>query len=1020
MKFKLYLITSLLFLSSFNLFSQEYEDFHPYLYWKQIETKHFFINFHEGTENTAYILAKIAEEVYPAITEIYNYEPDSKISLIVKDHSDYSNGAAYYYDNKIELWASSLDVDLRGTHNWLRNVFTHEFTHMIQLQTSMKFGRKLPAFYLQWMGYESERRPDVLDGFPNVMVSYPIPGVSIPAWFAEGTAQYNNPDIRYDFWDSHRDMLLRMYALRDSLLSWGDMGTFGKTSLGNESSYNSGFSLIQYISEKYGFEKVKEISYNMSSVFQFTIDGAIEKALGKTGEQVYNEWREFVKEDYNIRSKKITQNEIMGEIIEPNGFGNFYPIFSSNGEKIYYTSNQNHDYFGASAIFEYDLNLKKSKQVTFGVRSDISLSPDSSKIFYSKHNAINIRGELYYDIYYYDIDLKKESRLTFGKRAYSPSMSPDGSKITYISQKDGTVNLFIINSDAKEETQLTLFGNQEQIYSPKWSPDGTKITFSYSTKDNRDIAVVDATGENLSFLLSESYDERNPVFSKDGKYIYYSSNMTGIFNIYRYDIAEKKNEQLTNVLGGAFMPNLNSNGDLVFSLYHFGGFKIALIKNAQPLTLNDNDYIIRYPVKKELFNKWTYLNNYDDTKLENFKVNDYSYVFQSLSFYPILRFDNYNTHNRFIDNIKPGLYIGSSDILEKYGFFAGGFLNLKMERDLFLMFDYKDRIPFLYNLGLTPILSMELYSISRATESNIELPLWDIPVDVGLNMMELNLSATHKIINNRTYLKFLYRYSKYWSVIGNFVLPDIGQQVRSSTDDYLKGSMVELDFSTKNILPSRFQEINPIGYKLRLKLDYEMNDFNGDNEYEIKNGLLFPKYKKYNFPRLEIKYTHSVPLPFWSHTFAFEINSANIFGPPVDEFFNYYIGGFSGMKGYTYYAIGGNDALRLSAAYRFPIATGLDFKLAHIYFDKLYVSLFFDYGNAWVSGTKINDFKKDIGLELRLETFSFYMYPTRIFVSSAYGFDEFTNEYNKKQITYGKEWKFYLGVLFGFDIFDIN
>jgi hypothetical protein len=286
--------------------------------------------------------------------------------------------------------------------------------------------------------------------------------------------------------------------------------------------------------------------------------------------------------------------------------------------------------------------------------------------------------------------------------------------------------------------------------------------------------------------------------------------------------------------------------------------------------------------------------------------------------------------------------------------------------------------------------------------------------------MEVNLSATHKIINKNTYLKFLFRYSKYWSVIGNFILPEVGQQIRSSTDDYLRGTGFGLDFSTKNILPSRFQAINPVGYKLHVKLDYEMNNFNSDNRYEIKNGLLVPLYNKYNFPKIEIKYTHSIPLPFWSHTFSLELYSANIFGPPVDEFFNFYIGGFSGMKGYTYYSIGGNDAFRLNVAYRFPIATGLDFRLAHIYFDKLYASLFFDYGNAWASGTKLNDFKKDIGLELRLETFSFYMFPTRIFVSSAYGFDEFSNVYNKKLITYGKEWKFYLGILFDFDIFDIN
>ena len=41
---------------------------------------------------------------------------------------------AYYYDNKIVIWASPLDFELRGSHRWLQNVITHEFAHIISLQ----------------------------------------------------------------------------------------------------------------------------------------------------------------------------------------------------------------------------------------------------------------------------------------------------------------------------------------------------------------------------------------------------------------------------------------------------------------------------------------------------------------------------------------------------------------------------------------------------------------------------------------------------------------------------------------------------------------------------------------------------------------------------------------------------------------------------------------------------------------------------------------------------------------------
>jgi len=163
---------------------------HPELKWLTIESKHAIVHFHEGGERTAREVAGIADLVYEPITSLYDYEPDGKINWIIRDHDDYSNGAAYYYDEKIEIWATPLDFELRGQHHWLYNVVTHEFTHMIQLGASRKGPRWMPQVYFQGFGYEPERRPDVLYGYPNAIASWPVIGTVIPMWFAEGTAQW--------------------------------------------------------------------------------------------------------------------------------------------------------------------------------------------------------------------------------------------------------------------------------------------------------------------------------------------------------------------------------------------------------------------------------------------------------------------------------------------------------------------------------------------------------------------------------------------------------------------------------------------------------------------------------------------------------------------------------------------------------------------------------------------------------------------------------------------------------------
>ena len=117
---------------------------HPELNWQSFDTEHFTFHFHQGTKRTAFAAAKIAEDIYLPVTTLYNYQPSDKIHFIIKDTDDYSNGAAYFFDDKVEIWSQNLDYIMRGTKNWLRDVVTHEFIHMIQIQKSIKTSKTVP------------------------------------------------------------------------------------------------------------------------------------------------------------------------------------------------------------------------------------------------------------------------------------------------------------------------------------------------------------------------------------------------------------------------------------------------------------------------------------------------------------------------------------------------------------------------------------------------------------------------------------------------------------------------------------------------------------------------------------------------------------------------------------------------------------------------------------------------------------------------------------------------------------
>lgn len=1010
----------------------QFNEYHPEVNWFTIETEHFSVHFHEGAERTAKVIAKIAEEIYEPITSLYGYKPE-RVHFVIKDIDDYSNGATYFFDNKIEIWAPPLDTDLRGTHHWLRNVISHEFTHMVQLQSAMKFKRNFPAIYFQVLNYERERRPDVLYGFPNVIISYPIPSINVPQWFAEGTAQYMRNEFQYDFWDSHRDMILRSYVLDGNMLTWNQMAVFDKTSLGNESVYNSGFALVSYIAYKYGEKKLIEINNRLKDKLSFTIDEAIKKVLNISGEELYNEWKEFLKDYYSKNTEIIRKNLFTGNLIEPEGFGNFYPTFSPDGSKLYYLSNKNEDYF-LTSLYVYDFNTKKSQLVQQGVRSTFSITPDGNKIIYSKLTEKNKNLVKIHDLYIYDLIQKKEKRLTYGLRANNPSLSPDEKTIVYVSQKDGTLNLFLIDIEGKNQRQLTYFQNGEQVYNPKFSPDGSKIIFDYSLNESRDIAICDLDG-NIDFVLAEkNVDERNPVFINQDEIIY-SSDKKGIFNLFVYNLKTGVSRQITNVVGGAFMPAVSFKGELAYAGYTSTGYKIFHLDRIDTTDFSEipsyNYRLFTIAEEKRVDGKfnWEKLRNFDDTKIPNFEVRKYSANFTKLSFIPFLRYDNYSRSAKGFELIKPGFYFYSSDILNRTGMFGSVAVNSRLERDLYFGFEYRDRVPIFYQAGLKPELTFELYSVSRKAENFLGLYpdtladgtinyAYKTPVNVTYNLFEIDISAKHYLFSKAHTLQFKTVYSRYSADLSSFLLP--GNILYPATFEiYLRGWTFNLIYNFENILLKKDNDINPLGTRLNLNFEYSTNDFNPETYYDENEGALLTKYGKTKYSRIELNLMQALKLPIDKHSLTIKTRAGTTLGPETDSFFDFYLGGLIGMKSYPFYAISGNEIFHLNLNYRFPIFEDIDKKLYHLYLDKIYGSIYFDFGNAWQSkDVKLSNFKKGIGAELRVQMNSFYMFPTSLFVNVAYGFDEFKrqNIFTKETIKYGKELLVYFGILFGFEL----
>ena len=1115
------------------------------LTWYTMETEHFLVHFHadssgRGSSRTARVVAEVAEDIFEPITSLYDHVPDQKVSFILKDYEDYSNGAAYFLDNVIEIWAPALNSPFRGEHNWLRNVISHEFTHMIQVQKSLKGNRKLPFYYLQIIGYEEVQRPDILYGFPDDIISYPFPILNNPAWLAEGTAQYQRAWMDYDAWDSHRDMLLRTRILAGEELSLTDMGGFySHTGMGREGVYNAGFAFTQYIAHRFGEEGLLRLTEELGKFFNFNFEAAAKDAFGTGGKQIYNDWIAELRRDYSAGIATVQEHEFSGTPIESDGSNNFYARYSPDGTRIAYLSNKGEDY-GRTSLYVLDVNSRETLAFEFPegsfaaagytcsfghflarplarmVSGPINWHPDGKSLIYARVRDTK-KGHLYSDLYTMQVDSSKETRLTFDERAYAPVYAPDGNRIAFVKSLDGTANLYVFEKSSARVWQLTFFEDGSQITDPAWHPSEENIYFGLSRAGGRDIYRVSVADGAINPVLATTWDERTPAFDKDGDFLYFSSDRTGIYNLYSVRIGSVARQasmmdtdslppvwvQLTNEIGGAFMPDVSPDGDkIAYSKYRSTGYAIAYLGQNRPvptaasgLSYQAPEILTKSRPNTSLTADQQSLNNADDTGIPPFPENflparrsadsasyiddgttrheisaprRYEDIFTSFSFMPVLRFDNYvgrqrnRTQVRLQDrtraetlwrNTKFGFYTTSREILGGLSMFGGlligpgsrstnsngSFLSpsnlLKLERDLFLQFDYNRGLGIIPNRW-SPQISLELINVGRNVDNGLaieEFPCTACFPDTTLahlryNLWEVNLSLRSKV--NRTLLVEIgYRYSPYRVTTEAFFSKELQLTVTETSVKYYIGRAGRIKIYYDALKSYRDADVVPDGTRIEAIVENEVGQLL--EGFTLDDGFLKPQYETSNFNRLTVSGRFYFRLPGISgrqgaHGLGVRLRASSILGGSVDAFYDDYVGGLTGARGYPYFALGGNRTLWGQLSYTFPVFPRIGRQFLWLYVDKVYARVYADAALAWTgSSPDLDKTRKDAGAELRISLGSFYLFPTAFFVSSTYAIDRFAFKLDDGFITpdgkdfveYGGVWKWHVGVLFGFDQF---
>jgi eukaryotic-like serine/threonine-protein kinase len=233
-------------------------------------------------------------------------------------------------------------------------------------------------------------------------------------------------------------------------------------------------------------------------------------------------------------------------------------------------------------------------QITFsqitdqaGLEGTPSISPDGNYVVYRSGPAGN------FDIYLQRIGGRNPINLTkdFPGNDSQPAYSPNGELIAFRSDRQGG-GIFVMGATGESVRRLTDFGYdptwspdgkeivvatqgpitplargitselwrvnvsteaKKLIYKgdavdPSWSPGGARIAFwglPIAAGGQRDIATITATGGEPVFITHDAAVDWNPVWSPDGKYIYFASDRGGSMNLWRVPVDEKSGKTLS-------------------------------------------------------------------------------------------------------------------------------------------------------------------------------------------------------------------------------------------------------------------------------------------------------------------------------------------------------------------------------------------------------------------------------------------------------------------------------------------
>jgi hypothetical protein len=497
------------------------------------ETKYFKLIYDEKLSERVDEFSLNADKNGEKLFEFYNFKPEKKYIIIFRNNSDSDNGVTEY--DTIKLYFNEVPVFYveKNYTNWIDYLFVHELTHLI---LNLKSGGII--------GKSSIMKPLLQQIF-------------IPAWYQEGLAIYTESKL----FEGGRGNSERFKMYINKAINEGEFEGFkfaGNYNIDGNNSYIYGYSFIEYFTAVYGEEELKKAVENFS---KHQIKGPFYKAAGKKRDELLEEWKIWVKDNY----KSGTGNNEGVKLI--NSFGDKRNL-KYYDKKLYFYSDKftlKEKNKGENGIFSIDIKNKKVKrEIKAKIIEGFDLA--DNKIYYSMIIPDFIKGEKRAATFEKILGIRDEE---YKKIEKAVNFFYSEKEIGVVIRDRGKESLFIgkneiIPSEYGFKFEKFSYGENKIYFSASINNEIGNYIYSYNIKDKS----IEKITEGFS-----------PYFYKNN--LYYSKKYKGIFNIYRITLRDRKKEQITDVKYGAFEPVVDEEGNIYYLNYNVNGYSIFKVEEQE-------------------------------------------------------------------------------------------------------------------------------------------------------------------------------------------------------------------------------------------------------------------------------------------------------------------------------------------------------------------------------------------------------------------------------------------------------